>query len=208
MKISDVNKTMGGRLQKGIGLIEVLIALLVLAVGILGLVGMQLNAKRAGFEATQRSVATSLARDILERMRSNPTQLDVYAAAATNLDVDAYTGTAGTDCTATAGCTPAELAAWDMWDWIKMIQGDRTRLSGNPVGGLLNPVLCLYNDSGQVTVVIAWRGANEIDQTALDDPSGLGLGECGDGKFDATGASANTDGLRRQLTMTTFITAV
>jgi type IV pilus assembly protein PilV len=40
--------------QSGVGLIEVLIAVLILAVGILGLAQMQLSAKRAGFEATQR----------------------------------------------------------------------------------------------------------------------------------------------------------
>jgi len=34
--------------QQGVGLIEVLVAVLVLAVGILGLAGMQLTAKRAG----------------------------------------------------------------------------------------------------------------------------------------------------------------
>ncbi len=193
-----------GRSQRGLGLIEVLISVLILAVGILGLATMQLGAKRASFEATQRSIATSMARDILERMRSNPGELDTYASAASNLVVDTYTGTAGTNCS-TVSCTPAQLAAYDMWDWTRMIQGDRTKLSGAAAGGLLNAVVCLHNNAGTapadglVTVVIAWKGVTEIDQTALDDPGGLGLGECGDGQFDTD------DKLRRQLTMTTFI---
>ncbi len=62
----------------GIGLVEVLVALLVFSVGILGVTAMQLAAKRSGYEATQRSIATSLARDIIERMRSNPGQLPGY----------------------------------------------------------------------------------------------------------------------------------
>ncbi|MEH6518575.1 MAG: type IV pilus modification protein PilV [Halioglobus sp.] len=194
--------------QRGFGLIEVLISVLILAVGILGLAAMQLGAKRASFEATQRSIATSMARDILERMRSNPGELDTYAGLASDLIVDTYTGTPATDCS-TVSCTPDLLAAYDMWDWTRMIQGDRTKLAGAAAGGLLSPVVCLHNNAGTtaveglVTVVIAWRGVSEIDQTVLDDPGGLGLGECGTGEFDS--ATVTGDRLRRQLTMTTFV---
>jgi len=71
-----------------------------------------------------------------------------------------------------------------------------------PAGGLLNPVVCMFENTGVVTVVIAWQGINEINQTLLDDPTDLGgnsLGECGDGLF------GTDDKLRRQLTMSTFV---
>ena len=57
--------------QKGMTFIEVLVALLILVTGILGAVAMQATAKKGSFDAMQRSVASALAQDILERMRSN-----------------------------------------------------------------------------------------------------------------------------------------
>ena len=68
------------RRQYGLGMIEVLVAGLVFAVGVLGLSTMQVKAKRTSYDALQRSLATSLARDMVARMRSNPTAIDTYAA--------------------------------------------------------------------------------------------------------------------------------
>jgi type IV pilus assembly protein PilV len=172
----------------------------------LGLASMQLGAKRASFEANQRSIATSLTRDILERIRSNPGQTASYAAAATNLVLDAnYTFPTVSDCTSLA-CTSVQLAGYDMRDWTEMVRGDRIKVGTTPAGGLLNPVVCISEsatNTGIVTVVMAWQGINEVDQTLMDDPNtpdGTSLGECGDGSF-GTG-----DRLRRQLVMSTFVT--
>ena len=55
------------RWSTGASLIEVLIAVLIFTSGALGLAGMQLVAKRNTYEATQRSIATGLAGDILEQ---------------------------------------------------------------------------------------------------------------------------------------------
>lgn len=57
--------------QKGMTLIEVLVALVILVTGIFGAVAMQASAKKGSFDAMQRSVASALAQDIIERMRSN-----------------------------------------------------------------------------------------------------------------------------------------
>ncbi len=57
--------------QSGFSLIEVLIALLVLAVGLLGLSALQAQGLRGGTSAHQRSQAVVLAYDMMERMRSN-----------------------------------------------------------------------------------------------------------------------------------------
>ena len=54
--------------------IEVLIALVILIMGILGAVAMQATAKKGSFDAMQRSVASALAQDIIERMRGNDEQ--------------------------------------------------------------------------------------------------------------------------------------
>lgn len=69
------------RRQKGVGLMEVLIALLLLAIGILGFVGLQLRAMDAANEATDRTIAINIARDLAERMRVNKLALPEYKEA-------------------------------------------------------------------------------------------------------------------------------
>lgn len=64
----------------GFTLIEVLIAMLVLAVGLLGLVALQASSLRNTVVAYNRSVATELAYDLADRIRANKTTngLSVY----------------------------------------------------------------------------------------------------------------------------------
>ena len=146
--------------QSGVGMIEVLIAILVFAVGVLGMIAMQLAAKRASYEATQRSIATSLNRDIIERMRSNPQVLENY-------EVDEITSraTPGKDCSTTA-CDPKELAIYDLWDWVQLMRGanETVTIDGTDTnsGGLVDSMACITHDDGIVTVAIAWKGVNEM----------------------------------------------
>jgi type IV pilus assembly protein PilV len=58
----------------GFTLLEVLVALLVLSVGLLGIAGLQLTSLRSNHSAYLRSQATILAYDILDRMRANRAQ--------------------------------------------------------------------------------------------------------------------------------------
>jgi type IV pilus assembly protein PilV len=55
----------------GFTLLEVLIAILVLAIGLLGLAGLQVTGLRADHSAFHRSQATMLAYDILDVLRAN-----------------------------------------------------------------------------------------------------------------------------------------
>lgn len=57
--------------QRGFGLIEILVSMLVLGIGILGMVGLQLNAMKFNHTAAVRTQATFLAYDISDRMRAN-----------------------------------------------------------------------------------------------------------------------------------------
>jgi type IV pilus assembly protein PilV len=64
--------------QKGVGLIEVLVALLILALGVLGFAALQLRAMDAALEATDQTIAMNTARDLAERMRINRAALTTY----------------------------------------------------------------------------------------------------------------------------------
>lgn len=70
-----------GHRQRGVSLLEVMIAVLVLAVGVLGAASLQLNAIRYSASAGHSTQATLTARDMLDRMRANPSALASYVAA-------------------------------------------------------------------------------------------------------------------------------
>lgn len=60
--------------QSGTTLIEVLITVILVTIGLLGLAGLQLTTVQNTNSAAERFEATTLARDILERMRANRQQ--------------------------------------------------------------------------------------------------------------------------------------
>lgn len=63
-------------LQRGFTLVEILVAVLVLAIGLLGLAGLQATTMRFNHSAYMRSQATNLAYDIADRMRVNRAKAD------------------------------------------------------------------------------------------------------------------------------------
>ena len=81
--VRRVNPVAMPRQARGIGLIEVMVSLVVLAVGLLGIAAMQSMALRGGqgsLESTQAVMATN---SILEAIRANPTQAASYTMAKT-----------------------------------------------------------------------------------------------------------------------------
>lgn len=58
--------------MRGFTLVEVLVALVILSVGLLGIAGLQLTGLRANQDAYLRSQANIIAQDVLERLRANP----------------------------------------------------------------------------------------------------------------------------------------
>ena len=86
------NSHISHRRQRGFSLIEVLIAILILAIGLLGMAHMQASGMRSTHGAYLRTQATILATDILDSMRAN-----VTAARAGSYNVAfGANGTAGT----------------------------------------------------------------------------------------------------------------
>jgi len=93
---------------RGFSLVEVLIALIIMSVGMLGIAGLYVHSMQAGRTSMLRHHAVTLAGDIADRIRANPT-----AGAA-------YTQTPGQDnnCAAQgAFCGVAQMAAHDVFQW-------------------------------------------------------------------------------------------
>ncbi len=101
--------------QKGLSLMESMIALVVLSVGLLGIAGMQLSALKASNSANYRAIASIKASELADRMRANLG--GVYEGN--------YLTNATWDCSApptscmgvssSFSCTTAQMAAFDLY---------------------------------------------------------------------------------------------
>ena len=96
------------RKSKGFSLVEVLIALVIMSVGMLGIAGLYVHSMQAGRTSMLRHHAVTLAGDIADRIRANPTAAAAYAAAA---GADNYCVAMG------ANCDIASMAAHDIFLW-------------------------------------------------------------------------------------------
>lgn len=186
-------------LQRGVSMIEVLIAMFVLAVGLLGSASLQLTSKRSNLAAKNRTMATAAAQGLIERMRMNPRQLATYTNAGTGRVLD---GTSISAVNCSTSCTDADIANLDLYDFEQALIGATERISGNFVGGINQPRACIDGPSGgssTYTVAIAWRGL-----TRLSDPVTHACGR-GSGLYDSADGT-QTDVYRRVLVVNTFIT--
>ena len=99
--------------QKGVGLIEVLVALVLLAVGVLGYSILQLRAVDASSEALSRSQGMLIVRSLAENMRANPAAQSNYPAAVRGYTNISTAPTAPSPSCSNNICTPAQMARFD-----------------------------------------------------------------------------------------------
>lgn len=93
--------------QRGFSLIEVLIALIIMSVGMLGIAGLYVQSMQAGRTSLFRHHAVTLAGDVADRIRANPRAGVMYAGQ-------------GADNNCVAGgidCNEGEMAANDIFLW-------------------------------------------------------------------------------------------
>ncbi|MYM36846.1 type IV pilus modification protein PilV [Duganella sp. FT50W] len=161
---------------RGSTLLEILIAVLVLALGVIGGVGLQLGALRARHQAVLLSQATQLAVSLAERMRANPAQFSTYLTL--NYDALAEPSPAAPSalCHGDA-CDAAQLAFADLYDakvqTSQNLPGGRVlvcRDAGLWSGGKLRWD-CSGGAAAPVVVKVGWRGKRP-DGTASVDAEG------------------------------------
>ncbi len=112
--------TPGPSCPRGFTLVEVLIALTLLSIGMLGNARMQLFSTQATHAAYLRGQAVLMVESFIDRMQANST--GVLAGNYNSADVANYTAPQNNNCTETAllpavSCTPAQLAGQDSWEW-------------------------------------------------------------------------------------------
>lgn len=218
-----MNSTLSARIresgqQRGFSLLEVLVAVFVLAVGIVSIAGLQFTAKRSNFEAIQRATATQLAADVIERMRANVSQLMVYNNDGAGMVLSGDpAGTITPNCT-TATCTPAQLAAYDLWEFHRALVGVTEQSGTDNVGGLTLPRVCIDGPapsaageptSGNYKISVVWRGLTSLPsmetELAPTDPKYTDCGYGGGVTDYDDPETGDVDVYRRALTVTTYI---
>ena len=111
----------------GFTLIEVLVALFVLALGVAGAASTQLSSARLRQQAALESEAVQLAASLGARMRVNAAQMALPDASNSYLgfDYDAAGGepdASSAECFGTS-CNPAQLAAFDLYEAARIVYG-------------------------------------------------------------------------------------
>jgi len=171
---------------RGFTLIEVLVTIVILAVGLLGLALLQTTSLSNQHEAYQRAQAMLLLEEMANRIRVN----SVAARANEYPDGDQYGLLTEEDCT-----TKTVTAERDLCDWNTALAGSGVTLGGENVGSLVGARGCIEEIDGSVDdehiirLTIAWQGMTET--TA---PSSA----CGEDAF-------GNDGFRRVASIDTVL---
>ncbi|MBB6560363.1 type IV pilus assembly protein PilV [Acidovorax soli] len=144
--------------QRGVSLIESLVAIAIMSLGILGILGIQMRTLTDTSTTLRRAQAIRLIEDLGERMKTNPNAL---ADLGTYVTTFAATPTVGTCAT---GCTHTQLATYDLAVWKKAVR-DNLPLGQASIFVPPAETAVAAGQRRQLGVMIAWR-ENESDLTA------------------------------------------
>ena len=133
------------RRQRGFSLVEVLIALVIMSVGMLGIAGLYVHSMQAGRTSMLRHHAVTLAGDVADRIRANPRAGIAYQGG----------GADGNCVSGVVNCDEVAMAGHDIMLWEQ--QADDTLPTGD--------VEIIFDDSGVppvYTINVTWTepGAN------------------------------------------------
>lgn len=141
--------------SRGFTLIEVLVTLVIVAVGVLGLAGLQMTSLNSQFESYQRAQALLLVEDMANRLRAN----SVAARAGDYPEASDYGLRADVDCN-----TLTVTAERDLCEWNDAVAGVEAVDGGRNVGSAMGARGCIENIVGSVDgeavirLTVAWQG--------------------------------------------------
>jgi len=178
--------------QRGFTLIEALISIFLVAIGLLGLLGLHVRSQAAELESYQRAQALVLLYNMVDKIKI----ARVVASCFVQTDPttgESYYGTAGPAHIGTPNCaggTAAEntLANGLMSDWDTALAGAGETKAGVQVGAALGTRGCVSYDptselldaggtaipgTGEYTVAVSWQGRTASVTPAVNCANGL-----------------------------------
>lgn len=170
--------------QAGVSLVEVLVAMVILAIGLLSLVVLHGRLHVLQVESYQRSQALVILNDMSSRIQLNRN------AAADYVTVDGPLGT-DFDCDTIGTATRQQI---DATEWCNALLGAAETLPGGPVGAMVGARACVENiAAGEYMVTVAWQGMAPLSAP----PESVG---CGAGLYGDAGTACAGDLCRRVVT--------
>jgi type IV pilus assembly protein PilV len=155
----------------GVTMLEVLVAIFILTVGLLGAAGLQSKMQTAEIEAYQRAQAIVLLQDMVDRVNANRKNADDYVTV-----VGTPLGTAEIDCSALT--SPADK---DKCDWNNALFGASETKGTVTLGAMNGARGCITNPvtamPREVVVAVAWQG--------MGPTFAPGATTCGQGAYGA-----------------------
>lgn len=175
--------------MRGVSLIEVLVTMVILAVGLLGLAGLQVRLQSSELESYQRTQALILLEDMENRLSANRKNAATYVTTTAN-----SLGTGDSQPTSCAG----NGQSFDACQWSNALKGasEQSSTSAN-VGAMIGARGCIEDlgTGDQFMITVAWQGMTPISAPAST---------CGTGLYDGeSGAKCANDLCRR--TMSTIV---
>jgi type IV pilus assembly protein PilV len=148
--------------QSGATMIEVLITIVILAFGLLGLVGLQAKVQLAEVESYQRAQAVVLLNDMVDRINANTGTADNYVSASVF----------GTGLTDASPCPTAVGPARDQCEWSVALKGAAEKQGTTQLGAMSGARGCIERvqapntgagvcTPGIYLVTVAWQGLNK-----------------------------------------------
>lgn len=200
------------RRQAGFTMIEVLVALLIIVLGLLGLAGLQVRIQQAEFESYQRTQALVLLHEMVDRINVNRITAQCFAltnAAAGTPFLGVGSGALPVCGSGTAAENASAAAAMAEWDGL--LKGASEIKGGNQVGAMVDARGCVSYDAasefldaalapipgtGIYTVAVVWQGTVETAAPTMINAAGAAQAvNCGNNLY-------GTEGYRRAVTAT------
>lgn len=181
----------GGKAQSGFSLVEALVAIVVMAFGLLAVVGVQMEALRGNQQTAQMATAASLIRDYQEMLTATPS---IAASATTSKVVSivknnyiTYGGAA--ECKGTgATCSNTQFADFQVQEWINRVTQS---LPGGQVSVCFDTA---YKEtSGAGIGLYKWDCNNTGDVMVVKIGWTVKLSRTSDGTLRETGLSDGTE---------------
>ncbi|MBY0572443.1 MAG: type IV pilus modification protein PilV [Undibacterium sp.] len=138
--------------QTGTTLIEVMVSVLVLAIGLLGIAGLQANALKYQKTSSYRSEASQIAYDLSDRLRANSAGFAnyIYSKTYAQAAADIPAPESSLPCALAVNCNPALIADFDKRDL-------RRNLNARLAGGALNIVQDMNTTTRALNVTLMWK---------------------------------------------------